>query len=301
MREVSTERGVVRRTKGLSCGAYVASRCQYREDILPMIASNVWGGIFMRDKKIYSKTKKSLMESRLNPWTLIKLSALELSNLTTVCVLAIMIALCAVLGFLAIPMLGNALQITFKFLIYALAGVMYGPIPCALLGVCDQVLVETLLKGNSVLPLFIVSFAIRGFIYGVFLYWPILARKKKTLTITRLSILKLTDTVINNIIINTYVLYHYGFINGDSFSALLTVRIGKNIVLLPIEIFLLSVFLTAMLRILPKIGMLKEIKCEKIRAKQIIIIAVIAVIGVALLLIYLFCPQFREVLNFGIR
>lgn len=241
------------------------------------------------------------MERRITPWGLLKLSALEMTNLTTVCVLAIMLALCAALGFLAIPVLGGALQIKFTFLVYALAGVMYGPVPCALLGICDQVLVETLLKGNTILPLFIVSFAVRGLIFGAFLYWPMLVKSGKGLTVTRLSLLKLTDTVVNNILINTYLLYHYKWINADSYSAAVTVRIGKNIVLLPFEIFMLALFLTAMLRVLPKIGMVREIKCEKIKAKQIIIIAVFAVIGAALLLVYLLCPQFREVLKFGIH
>lgn len=239
-------------------------------------------------------------DGRLTPWKLLRLSALELTDLTTVCVMAIMIAACYVFGMLTIPLMGQALQIKFSFLIYSLSGVLYGPVPTMLLGVCDQLLVETLMKGNGVLLGYIISFAIRGLIYGFFLYYPT-AMRKKGITVTRLGLLKLTDTVFNNIIMNTYLNFHYGFISAGSLSAAMTVRIGKNIILLPLEIFLLCIFMSAMLRALPKIGVMPEIKCSKITGKHIVALCILAVVGIGLLVAYISLPSFREVLKFGVQ
>ena len=237
-------------------------------------------------------------ERLVNPFKALKASALELTKLPTVCVLAVMLACCYVFGMLTIPLLGQALQIKFSFLIYALCGALYGPVPTLLLGVMDQLLVETLMKGNGFLLGYVISFAFRGLLFGSLLYHR--ALPKKGLSVGRVALTKAADTVFYNILLNTYLNYHYGFISAGSFAAAVTVRVGKNIVLLPLEIFLLCVFLAAMLRALPHIGGLPEVKTEKITKKQTAVIISLAALGLGLLLAYLFIPSFREVLKFGL-
>ena len=68
---------------------------------------------------------KTENERLVNPFKVLKASALELTKLPTVCVLAVMLACCYVFGMLTIPLLGQALQIKFSFLIYALCGALY--------------------------------------------------------------------------------------------------------------------------------------------------------------------------------
>ncbi len=241
---------------------------------------------------------KTENERLVNPFKVLKASALELTKLPTVCVLAVMLACCYVFGMLTIPLLGQALQIKFSFLIYALCGALYGPVPTALLGVMDQLLVETLMKGNGFLLGYVISFAFRGLLFGSLLYHRTLPQKG--LSVGRVALTKAADTVFYNVLLNTYLNYHYGFISAGSFAAAVTVRVGKNIVLLPLEIFLLCVFLAAMLRALPHIGGLPEVKTEKITKKQTAVIISLAALGLGLLLAYLFIPSFREVLKFGL-
>lgn len=246
------------------------------------------------------KRENNVSAARLrSPWAVLKASASELTKLPTVCAMAIMLAACYVFGMLTIPLLGQALQIKFSFLIYALCGTLYGPVPAMLLGLCDQLLIETLLKGNGILFGYIISFAFRGVLYGSFLYYRTLSAKG--MTVARLALVKTADTVVYNIVINTYLNYHYGFISAGSFAAAVGVRVGKNIVLLPLEIFLLCAFTHAMLRALPATGMTPRIESRAITGKQIAVIVALAVVGLALLLAYLLIPGFREVLSFGIH
>lgn len=256
---------------------------------------------FMISEKKKRRLQTVIGNGRLTPWKLVKLSALEMTELTTVCVMAVMLAACYIFGMLTIPMLGQALQIKFSFLIYSLSGILYGPVPTALLGVCDQIFVETLMKGNGFLPGYLVSFAIRGLIYGFFLYYPIALKGKKGVTVGRLGLLKLTDTLVNNIVMNTYLNFHYGFISAGSLSAAMAVRIGKNVILLPLEIFLLCIFMRAMLRALPRIGLMPHVECSEINGKQIVTLCILAALGIGLLAAYVAFPSFREVLKFGIR
>lgn len=242
--------------------------------------------------------EKTDNERIVSPLKVLKASALELTKLPTVCVLAVMLAACYVFGMLTIPLLGQALQIKFSFLIYALCGALYGPVPTVLLGVMDQLLVETLMKGNGFLLGYVLSFAFRGLLFGALLYHRTLPRKG--LSVGRVALTKAADTLFYNILLNTFLNYHYGFISAGSFAAAVTVRIGKNIVLLPLEIFLLCVFLGAMLRALPHVAGLPEVRTERITKKQIAVIVSLAVLGLGLLLAYLLIPSFREVLKFGL-
>lgn len=234
----------------------------------------------------------------LSPLKVLKASALELTKLPTVCAMAVMLACCYIFSLLTIPALGQALQIKFSFLIYALCGALYGPVPTMLLGVMDQLLIETLMRGNGFLLGYVLSFAFRGLLYGFALYHR--TYSAKGLTVTRVALTKTADTALYCILLNTYLNYHYGFISAGSFSAAVTVRIGKNIVLLPLEIFLLCVFLGAMLRALPHVGGMPAVQTQKITKKQMAVIISLAVLGLGLLLAYLLIPSFREALKFGL-
>lgn len=293
------ERGVVLRTKEEILRCVHCIPLSISREYLPDVCENVWGGIFMITAKKTTRLQKIVGEGRLTPWKVIRLSALEMTDLVTVCVMAIMLAACYVFGMLTIPLMGQALQVKFSFLIYSVSGVLYGPVPTAILGVCDQIFVETLMKGNGILPGYIISFAIRGLIYGFFLYYP--TAIKKGMSVPRFALLKATDTVFNNIVMNTYLNFHYGFISAGSLSAAMAVRIGKNIILLPLEVFLLCVFMSAMLRALPRIGVMPQIRCSKITGKHIIALCVLAAVGIGLLIAYIAIPSFREVLKFGLQ
>ena len=213
-------------------------------------------------------------------------SAKELKNVRSLVTCAMLIALCVALSLLKIPVLGGMLHIKFTYLIYALSGLLYGPVMTAILGIGDQLIAETLLAGNAPLIGFIFSFALRGFFFGLVFYYPNFARQSEKFGFLRISICKSADTLINNIIINTALLYHYKWITADSVFVAMLARVAKNVVFLPFEILLLAVFLRAMMPIMTKLKLLPKMGELKITKLQIVLAIILALIGLAAVIAY---------------
>ena len=220
---------------------------------------------------------------------IIKSSASEFKSIKSVATMAILLALCCAVGMLNIPILGGLLHIKFTFLIYALTGLLYGPVMGALLGIGDQLIAETLFKGNPILIGYVISFAFRGAIYGFALYHPLLnkSESKHSFSYLRLAIVKVIDTIVNNIFFNTFLLWYYKFVVADSLWTLIIARVAKNVVLLPFEILLLAVFIRAMLVPLQQLSLIPKLECFKVKKIHIIMSLVAAVVGVAAVVVYI--------------
>ena len=217
---------------------------------------------------------------------MIKKSALEIKNVRSLVTCAMLIALCVALSLLKVPVLGGALHIKFTYLIYALSELLYGPVMTAILGVGDQLIAETLLAGNAPLFGFVFSFALRGFFFGLVFYHPNFARNSEKFGFLRISLSKSVDTLVNNIIINTALLWHYKWITADSLFVAMLARVAKNVVFLPFEILLLAVFLRAMIPIMTRLKLLPKMGEPKITKKQIILAVVLAAVGLAAVILY---------------
>lgn len=213
-------------------------------------------------------------------------SASEIKNVRSLVTCAMLIALCVALSLLKIPVLGGVLHIKFTYLIYALTGLLYGPVMTAILGVGDQIIAETLLAGNAPLFGFIFSFALRGFFFGLVFYYPNFARYSEKFGFLRISLCKSADTLVNNIIINTALLYHYKWITADSVFVAMLARVAKNVVFLPFEMLLLAVFLRAMMPIMTKLKLLPPMGELKVTKMQIILAILLAALGLAAVIIY---------------
>lgn len=213
-------------------------------------------------------------------------SAKELKNVRSLVSGAMLIALCVALSMLKIPVLGGALHIKFTYLIYALSGLLYGPVMTAILGVGDQLIAETLLSGNAPLAGFIFSFALRGFFFGVVFYYPNFAKSAEKFGFLRISVCKCVDTLVNNIIINTALLYRYKWITADSVYVAMLLRVAKNVVLLPFEILLLALFLRAIMPIMTRLKLLPPMGELKITKAQIALAIVLAAAGLAAVILY---------------
>ena len=236
------------------------------------------GGIFMKQNEL-----------TLEPMSfgaMLKKSAGEIKNVRSLVTCAMLIALCVALSLLKIPVLGGMLHIKFTYLIYALSGLLYGPVMTAILGIGDQLIAETLLAGNAPLLGFIFSFALRGFFFGLVFYYPNFARYSEKFGFLRISFCKVADTAINNIVINTALLYHYGWITADSVFVAILARVGKNLVLLPFEILLLAIFLRAMMPIMTKLKLLPKMGELKITKLQVAFAIALALAGLAAVVIY---------------
>ena len=87
--------------------------------------------------------------------------------------IAMLLALRIVLGFFAnstLPFFGNNVKLSAAFLPIAVTGVMFGPIPAAIVGALGDILSFIIAPTGAYFPGFTINGFITGFIYGMFLY-----------------------------------------------------------------------------------------------------------------------------------
>ena len=127
------------------------------------------------------------------------------------------------------------MKITFTYVFIALCGYLYGPITGMAFGASADIIGYIVNPaGGMLFPGFTLTALISGFFYGLLLDRERLAGAK--LPLWRIIAAKTADTVICNIVLNTFccsVLY------GNTFMALLPARLTKNLIMLPFEIILL--------------------------------------------------------------
>ena len=110
----------------------------------------------------------------MNPLKTLKESTLELKNVYSAAIIAMLLALRVVLGMFAnatLPMFGNMIKISPAFLAIVLAGSMFGPVAAGLVGALGDVLSFLLMPaGGAFFPGFTISGLLTGLIYGFALY-----------------------------------------------------------------------------------------------------------------------------------
>jgi len=145
-------------------------------------------------------------------------------NLRALTLMSMLIAISVISSMFYIN-IGTISKMSFGFIINAVMGFFFGPVAALLsAGVADFIV-------SIVRPLgaynfwFTASAMVAGLIHGVMLY-------KKDVTIKRVVITRIMYTVICSIIINTALLHYF---YGNPLDVLITTRITKGLVLLPIE------------------------------------------------------------------
>ena len=176
-------------------------------------------------------------------------SALELRDLRCVLVTGLLIALSMIIEAHTI-IIGFA-KINFAYLATAAIGMLYGPVVSAFAGgICD--IVGFLAKPDGgFLPLYTLFGVGQGLIYGMIAYHklPLAQGKRYDISMAiRLSIARVLDVVIINLLCNTAANLYYAFIPDEAYTAAVTARVIKNVVLLPVDILLISVVLIAVLK-----------------------------------------------------
>ena len=142
-------------------------------------------------------------------------SAKELKNTKSLVVMAMLLALAVVLGFVSVQVT-DSLRISFTFLPNALAGRLFGPTVGMLIGGLADILKYIVKPTGPFFPGFTISGILGGLIYGLVLY-------KKPLRLGRVILANVLVTVFVNIFLNTYwltVLY------GSSYLVIWPARIG---------------------------------------------------------------------------
>ena len=157
---------------------------------------------------------------------LVKTSGQQLKDVKSLTGCSMITALNVVVGFCKIQ-LTPTLQIGFTSLFAAISGMVYGPVITGLAGVIADHLKFMLHPTGPYFIGFPINEFLTGFIYGCFFY-------KKKITIPRVILARLTITVFINLILTSL------WLNIMYQSPLFTVaRLVKNVVMFPIDCFLL--------------------------------------------------------------
>lgn len=127
----------------------------------------------------------------------------KLKNIKVLSSVALFAAISIVSGkFLAIS-IGDTIRISFENLTIILCGMMFGPIPGVLAGVCADVL-GCILRGYTIIPILTLGAALIGFISGVFYN-----TLNKLSDYLRVSVSCLFSHIIGSVIIKTIGLSLY--------------------------------------------------------------------------------------------
>ncbi|MCL2095621.1 MAG: folate family ECF transporter S component [Oscillospiraceae bacterium] len=141
---------------------------------------------------------------------------------------------------LIIP-LGPVLEIRFGFLFLASAAFIFGPVVGFSAGVLTNMLGFLLFSGGGTFnPLFDLNVGFSGILYALFLYK---RNPESRYFAVWLAAARISVSLICNIIINTRLLMLMGFIPSEGAAVITTVRLFKNITLLPVEIILMFIVL----------------------------------------------------------
>ena len=182
-----------------------------------------------------------------------KVSAKEFTNLRSVAATAMLIAVSMGIEMFAVDI--GVVRLNFAFIAIAAIGMLFGPVMGFTAGLACDIVGYVVHPIGGFLLAYTLAAGLQGFIYGAVLYhkteWRShgLTKKKKfdvTLLI-RIVIARLLDICLINLLINTALNLHYGFIPEEAFGTAVIARVAKNLIELAADIPLLVVILPAVL------------------------------------------------------
>ena len=175
-------------------------------------------------------------------------SAKNLSRITTLTTSGLLIAMAIALRATAVQISPDA-RVTVQFLPLCIIALLFGPV-VSMMGAFATDLIGFMIDstGQAYLPWLTVSAVLAGLIYGIFLY-----RKNTDFVISISAITaRITVVLLCSICLNSYVFFAMRFPgynifteeNGIAFFiAQSSIRIGRSLLMLPIDLALLCVIL----------------------------------------------------------
>ena len=170
-------------------------------------------------------------------------SAKEFKKLRTIVVCAMLIALYFIIDSYSISM-GSLLRIGFSFITVAMAGMLFGPVASMVCAALGDVLTALLIPRGAYFPGFTLTAIVGGLIYGLMLYG-------ETANLWRALFTKGLVNLFANILLNTLWL---SMLYGDSFVAIVGMRIIKNACALVPEALILFLVTALVKTILKRTG-----------------------------------------------
>ncbi len=157
----------------------------------------------------------------------------ELKRVRGVTVCALLIAVYVVLNFLGVY-ITPSVKFTFTYLALAVMGMLLGP-TAAFIGAGLADFLAYFLRPNPAPIHFgiVLTTMLTGLVFGLFLY-------KRELKLWRVIAAKGCINIFLNLLLNTYWL---SGLYGEGYLAMLPARLGKNLILLPLEVALIFLVL----------------------------------------------------------
>lgn len=224
---------------------------------------------------VYTKEKKEF----LSPFTVAywKSAAREVTNIRTLSVCAVLMALRLVMKMYLVIPVGDSLNVTLGYLVNAISGSICGPVLAFISGaICDIIGCIVAPKGPY-FPIFTLIEAFCSFCFAICLY-------RVKITAPKLALSKGLVNLFGNIIFNSTAL---GIVYGKGFWYYMAKSIVKNVLMYPIEIILLILIFNAVTPILERMKLIPSPQTKMdVDIKRYIIVAVAVVVVVALSAVY---------------
>ena len=175
---------------------------------------------------------------KILPW----LGVSNFKNVRALTLAAVLIALAVIgYGLLRIPIIPGQVEMRFGFLFIAATAFLFGPAVAFPAGVIASMLGFLLFStGAAFNPLFDLNEGFAGILFAAFLYK---RNPKSEYFIIWIVLARASVNIICNIIIRTHLLVLFGFIPPAGINVVTTLRIFRNIMLLPVEIIMMFIII----------------------------------------------------------
>ncbi len=161
-----------------------------------------------------------------------KNAAKELKNIRSITGAAIFMAMGPVLALCTIQ-INQFLQIGFTSLTHALTGYFYGPVVAMFAGGLADLLKYIIKPTGPFFPGFTINEMLVGLIYGLFFY-------NRKVTLPKSTVARFIVTIGINLTLTPLWL---SILYGNAFKFMVPTRLIKNLVMIPVDIFLLHTLL----------------------------------------------------------
>lgn len=168
-------------------------------------------------------------------------SAKELKSIRCLCVTAMLIALDIALKLLVGIQVTDSIKISFAFVAIASIGMLYGPTVGFFAGIITDLLGFVIKPTGAFDIRFMLIEALGALIYGLFLYNAVNGKW----LLPRIIAAKTTVVIVCNLWLTTWAI---SSVAGKGFLVMLPARVISNLSMLPIDVFILVLFLPIVLR-----------------------------------------------------
>lgn len=178
-----------------------------------------------------------------------------------------------------------SVQISFSYIAIALNSFLTGPIMAIPSGIITDI-VGNLGSGYPFYPGYTLSAVLTAFVYALFFY-------RARLSFSRLFLARMTVALGVNVLVGSIwrtVLYYPNYLFNIAISGI------KNVIMLPIEVFILWMMFRAMLPCLGRLGLCET--GEKLAATKAQILISVLVFAASLSLLVAFAVNYNSVKSF---